>query len=114
MIKNIALFLVATSLFILLAPIGLVYWLLTRFRFWINGFFISLAIGIDQLWNVFAQYLFDDILITKSWYRFWVEDETISSVLWKNERDWTLKPLWNLLCKLLNFIDKDHCFKSIK
>lgn len=111
---NITLFLVASVLFIILAPIWLVYWIIIRLRFSLRWFFISLAIGIDQLGNVFVQYLFDDIMITKDWYKFGVEDETISSCLWKNKRDGTLKPLWKLLCKILWKIDKNHCLKSIK
>jgi len=114
LLKNLLLFLVAIAFFVVLAPIGFVYGLVTRLKFWVSGFFISMAIGIDQLWNVFAQYLFDDILIQKNGYKFGVEDETISSVLGKNKRDWTLKPLWKMMCCLLDKIDKNHCIKSIK
>ncbi len=112
-IQNLLLFIVATVLFIILAPIWLVYGILTRFNFSLSWFFLSLAISIDQLWNVFVQYLFDDIMIKKDWYKFGVEDETISHVLWVNQRDWTLTILWKALCCLLWKIDKDHCKKSI-
>lgn len=110
---NIALFVLATVLFIIIWPIGLMYGILTRFNFSLIGLFVSLAISIDQLGNVFTQYLFDDVMIRKWWYKFWVEDETISSVLWKNQRDWTLTGLWKLLCDTLDRIDQDHCKKSI-
>ncbi len=71
-----------------------------------------MAIGIDQLWNVFAQYLFDDIMITKDGVRFGDEDKTISWTLWMNKKKWTLKWTGKLLCKILWYIDKDHCIKS--
>lgn len=130
-LKNIALFLVATVLFIILGPIGFLYWLITRLKFWLSNFFFALAISIDQLWNTFAQYLLDDIMITKDWYKFWDVDDTVSRVLGVNQRDWTLKKPWKMLCRLLSVVENlpdiikklinkkhkfkrvDHCKKSI-
>lgn len=110
---NILLFLVASVLFIVLAPIWLVYSIVTRFSFNLNALFISMAIWIDQLGNVFLQYLFDDIMIKKNWYKFGVDDETISSALGKNAKKKTLTGLWKFLCFILWKIDTNHCIKSI-
>lgn len=74
---------------------------------------LSLAKAIDQTWNAFCSDLFNFILINKSWYKFWNIDETISSVLGKNEKKETLLYCWKVLVWLLNYIDKEHCKKSI-
>jgi hypothetical protein len=79
-----------------------------------NKYFRLLAISIDQMGNVAMQDLFDDILITKNGYQFGNVDETISSVLGKNERQQTLKGLGKILVKLLNFIDSNHALNSIE
>jgi len=110
---NLLLFITAIILLVVVWPIGFLYGIFTRFSFNLSAFFKSLAIGIDQLWNVFVQYLFDDIMITKNWYKFGDEDETISHCLWINKLHWTLKPMGKLLCCLLDKIDKNHCEKSI-
>jgi hypothetical protein len=69
---------------------------------------------IDQMGNVTMQDLFDEILITKDDYTFGNVDETISSVLGKNERQFTLKGFGKALVKFLNFIDPNHALNSIE
>ncbi|MCF6349253.1 MAG: hypothetical protein L3J20_13320 [Flavobacteriaceae bacterium] len=44
------------------------------------------VLSIDQMGNVAMQDLFNDIFTIKNGYQFGNEDETISSVLGKNER----------------------------
>lgn len=110
---NILLFVVATILFAILWPIGFIYGIITRAKFGLSAFFKSLAISIDQLWNTFVQYLFDDVMITKDGYKFGNEDQTISHVLGVNKEEWTLKPMGKLLCCLLWKIDPHHCEKSV-
>ena len=73
----------------------------------------SVAVGIDQIWNVIWRDLFNRILIKKNGYKFWNVQETISSVLWHNEKDRTLTELGWRLVKVLDKIEKDHCKKSI-
>ena len=51
---------------------------------------------------------------TKDGYKFGNFNETISSALGKNERDKTLSKTGKLLVKILDFLDKNHCKKSIK
>jgi len=79
-----------------------------------NTYLRQLAISIDQMGNVAMQDLLDDILITKDGYTFGNVDETISSVLGKNERQLTLKGLGRALVKFLNFIDPNHALNSIE
>ncbi len=54
--------------------------------------------------------------LIKDWwsYEFGKENETISSALGKNERDKTLSKKGKLLVKILDFLDKNHCKKSMK
>lgn len=73
----------------------------------------SVAVGIDQIWNVIGRDLFNKILIKENGYKFWNVQETISSVLWHNEKDRTLTKLWWWLVGVLDKIEKDHCKKSI-
>lgn len=68
---------------------------------------------IDQLWNVVCRDLFNDILIKKGWHSFWDVRETISSVLWKNERTRTLTNTGQWLVKVLDTVEENHCQESI-
>lgn len=74
----------------------------------------KLAIMIDQTGNILCHEWFNKVLIqADSIAKFGITGETVSSVLGKNERDDTLKPLGKWLVKQLNKIEKDHCLKSI-
>ena len=57
--------------------------------------------------------LFNDILIKIGGYKFGNRQETISSVLGKNQRSNTLTRAGRILRFILDFIDKDHCLNSI-
>lgn len=101
------LFLIA---YILLLPLTIVNF------FFVNNkkkYFKSTAVNIDRFGNREFRTLFNRTLIQKTGYRFGDERETISSVLGKNERDKTLTKCGKVLVKILNFIDKNHCIKSI-
>ena len=80
----------------------------------VNEYFMLKAISVDQFGNVWASPLFNDIMKKKSGYAFGEEDETISSVLGKNKRDETLSTLGGILADTLDFIDENHCLKSIE
>jgi len=116
------LFLISIILSILTVPLGMVYTILKlsfKFKFGVlfrvsNGYFYRFALAIDQLGNVAMQDLFNDILIKRSGYKFGNVDETISSVLGKNERSSTLSGLGKMIVKLLNFIDPNHALNSIE
>jgi len=124
-VKNIMgflLFVISIVLTIVTVPLGMAY---TVFKFIFknkftlllkigNGYFYKVALSIDQLGNVAMQDLFNDIFILKNGYRFGYEDETISSVLGKNERSNTLSSLGKTITNLLNFIDPNHALNSIE
>lgn len=117
---GIILVILATFLLILLLPVGLtmnVILLLTFKRKWykqLNDSCMKIAISIDQLGNVVFQYPMNYLFISKSSIdRFGNEDETISSVLGKNERSGNLKYLGKVLGGVLNWIDPGHLEKSI-
>ena len=108
---NIVLYTVAYVLGILIIPIGMLYALFKPSR---GGYFFKLALSLDQLGNVAMGRLFNDILIYPNRDRFGDEDETISSVLGKNEINGTLRPLGQLLVDILDKFDKNHSIKSIE
>lgn len=116
------LFLIAVVLTVLTVPIGMIYTILKlsfRLKFGVlfkvsNGYFYRFALAIDQMGNVAMQDLFNDILISNDGYKFGNVDETISSVLGKNEKAGTLSGLGKILVKILNFIDPGHALNSIE
>lgn len=80
-----------------------------------KGYFKDSAINIDRFGNREFRYSLNKYLITEnSPYRFGNIEETISSVLGKNEISDNLTTLGKLLCWLLDKIEKNHCIKSIK
>lgn len=83
-----------------------IYWHLDRL-------FLSGAISIDTLGNVLFQHLFNVTLRKEDGYKFGKIGETVSSVLGKNQRDNTLTKAGKLLCFILDFLDENHCEKSI-
>ncbi len=77
-------------------------------------YFLIIAISIDQMGNVIMQELFNDILIKKAGCQFGNEDETISSVLGKNQQSETLTLIGRALNRALNWLDKGHSMKAIQ
>jgi hypothetical protein len=80
----------------------------------INGFFKQTAIDIDRFGNHNFRTLLNLTLRTDEGYEFGNFNETISSALGKNQRDNTLTATGLIVCKILHWIDKNHCKKSIK
>jgi hypothetical protein len=80
----------------------------------LDKYFLYLAISKDQTANVEMQYLFNDIFILKNGYKFGNEDETISSVLGKNNRKGTFRDAGDLLDSTLDIFEKNHSIKSIE
>lgn len=78
-----------------------------------KNYFRSTAVNIDKFGNREFRTLWNCTLCIKNGYRFGNQEETISSVLGKNERDETLTKTGKILVFILNVIDKDHCRKSI-
>ncbi len=75
--------------------------------------FLSIATSVDASGNVICKDLFNLVLIKKSGYQFGGRKETISSVLGKNQRDGTLSKLGVKVCDVLDWLDEEHCFRSI-
>ena len=121
-IISIVLAIVALLLFIVLAPFGVLYGVGASFvRVNIGegfqkiaGYFMSIAISIDQTGNVFCKELFNDTLIRPKGYPFGNEDETISSVLGKNKLTNTLTWAGKSLDWVLNLFERDHSVISIE
>ena len=78
------------------------------------GYFKSSAVNLDRFGNSEFRTLFNLTLKKKEGYKFGNMEETISSVLGKNQRDNTLSFAGKVLVFILDTIDKNHCKKSIK
>ncbi|MCX8472873.1 MAG: hypothetical protein ORN85_04410 [Sediminibacterium sp.] len=105
-------------LFFITVPFGLVYAIFAlifrrSFKFFGN-FVLKIAIVLDILGNVTMQFIFNDYLITKDGHKFGEINETISSVLGKNQLMGTLKKPGKTLIKFLEVIEEEHCLNSIK
>ncbi len=71
------------------------------------------AMSLDVFANVHASEIFNDILIKKGGYKFGNKQETISSVMGKNQRDGTLTIIGKGLRIILDVIEYGHCILSI-
>lgn len=110
---GIILNLVARILIYILSPIAYVYGFFETSTKDFDRFNYQIAYAKDCCANVQMQYLFSALFITKIGYHFGNINESISSVLGKNERDGTLTNVGKLLVYILDFFDKNHCQKSI-
>lgn len=106
--------LVAYLLFMVFAPFGILYQVITNLR-GVNKYFFDIAVCIDQAGNVVCRKLLDLIMI-KSYGQipFGNPDETISSVIGKNHANGSLTWCGWGLYKLLNKIEKDHSENAIE
>ena len=130
LLHSLILLLVALALAVVLLPLGL---LRTLGEIWFRvfipsgknspskkglwylwGIFRSVAIWIDQIGNSVCRDMLNRLLITSGWYSFGKVQETISSVLGKNQETGTLTFFWAMIVKLLDTLDKNHCKDSIQ
>jgi len=119
---GLILFIISVVLTVVTVPLGVLYTVvkfISEGKFALlfkvaNGYFYHFALAIDQMGNVAMQDLFNDILIKKGGYKFGDVNETISSVLGKNERLKTLASLGKALVMFLHFIDPNHALNSIE
>ena len=91
---------------------GVIFSILSKNRN--KRYFVHIAVSIDQLGNVVCAPLFNCTLIKKTGYKFGNVDETISSVLGKNELTNTLTFIGKGLCAFLNILEKNHVQKAIE
>jgi len=119
---GILLLIIAIVLFVVLAPLGLLFNLFYYFykrKFFkafkeVNTDMFYIALSIDQLGNTVFKHLFNWALRKKDGYRFGNPDETISGVLGKNKLIGTLTTTGKVLDWILNKIDKNHSINSIE
>ena len=121
---GILLYIIATILWMVLTPIN---WIIVCLKHGIsNNYFLETAIDIDKFGNRnFRAFLNFSMVKSLRKYRdidrfYFVEpykfgnvNETISSVLGKNQRLGTLSNFGKITCKTLDFLDKNHCKNSI-
>jgi len=91
-------------------PLSLINWFFVKNK---KGYFESSAINLDKFGNREFRTLFNKVLIFEDGCKFGNINETISSVLGRNELKGTLTKSGKILVWILDKIDKDHCFKSI-
>lgn len=88
-----------------------------RLQSWevVKSWLWSIAYALDQLGNVIVQHLFNVWMITpESSHHFGNPDETVSSVMGKNERAGTLSPSGKLLVSILHWLDPNHSIDAIE
>ena len=79
-----------------------------------KGYFRSTALSIDIWANFEFRTLWNTQLRVDGGYEFGRVGETISSALGKNQRDKTLTTYGKILVAILDFLDENHCKKSIR
>ena len=108
---GIILYIVAILLWIILTPIN---WVIVSFKYGLsNAYFKETAIDIDKFGNRNFRTFFNVTMKIKGGYMFGNVNETISSVLGKNQRNGTLSWFGKCICFVLDKLDKNHCKKSI-
>lgn len=112
---GILLTLVAATLSIIFYPIALIYSLFrySKFSYFFKHYF-NIALSIDQAGNVVCQYLLNDIMIKKGGSEFGNTDESVSSVIGKNQETNTLTLVGKGLNWILNSLQSNHSVKAIE
>lgn len=102
---------IAYILLLILSPVGFIWAIFTRPK----DYFWRIAISLDQLGNVICAEAMNFLLIQPfSKYKFGNPDETISSVLGKNQLHDRLKPFGKWVVEVLGRLDENHSIKSIE
>ena len=96
--------------YILYLPLSIINWLFVKNK---SGYFKSSAINLDKFGNREFRTLFNKMLINDKGHRFGDIEETISSVLGKNQLACTLTKCGLVLVWILDKIENDHALKSI-
>ena len=113
---NLILVILAKLLYLVFEPISFVYVNFFKKKFtWkrLNGYFREQAVAIDRFGNSQYRSLLNAWFVGENGYKHGNINETISSVLGKNQRDKTLTISGKILTKILDTIDKNHCVNSI-
>ena len=113
---NFILVILAKLLYLVVEPINFIYVIIIKKKFsWkrLNGYFRNEALAIDRFGNSQYRSLFNTWFVKEKGYKHGNINETISSVLGKNQRDETLTKFGMLITKILDRMDENHCKKSI-
>lgn len=112
---GVVLFIIAILLFIPLTGINLAL-VVVKNPSWktVDGYFYQTSIDIDRFGNRNLRSLLNATLIIGSENGFGDPRETISSVLGKNQQTNTLTTSGQWLLRLLDWLDENHCEKSVK
>ena len=113
---NFILIILAKLLYLAVGPFNFFYVILIKKKFtWkrLNGYFREQAIAIDRFGNSQYRSLLNAWFVKENGYQHGNINETISSVLGKNQRDETLTKFGMLITKILDRMDENHCKKSI-
>jgi 8-oxo-dGTP diphosphatase len=114
---GLLMFILSIALSIITIPFGLLFGVFyTLYKSSIIGlgeYFVKMAISIDQSGNVIIQHLFNTIWIKEDGYKFGNRDETISSVIGKNQIIGKLTYFGKLINNILDYIDPNHSLNSI-
>jgi hypothetical protein len=120
---GVILYLLSQILGLFLAPIGVVYGLISGFyrHHFDTGLsnadrkFLLMAVGFDMYGNVVCAELFNALLITSaSTHKFGRWGETISYVIGVNLLSGTLSKTGRALNAVLDFFDKGHAKKAVE
>ena len=105
---GVLLFIIAYILFL---PLTIINFFVVENK---KGYFKSSAINIDKFGNrEFRTLLNKTLIFESSAFQFGNINETISSVLGKNQKLGLLTKTGKVICFILDFLDKNHCEKSI-
>ena len=113
---NFILVILAKLLYLTVEPINFFYVIFVKKKFYwkrLNGYFREEAVAIDRFGNYQYHSLFNTWFVKENGYKHGNINETISSVLGKNQRDETLTKFGMLITKILDRMDENHCKKSI-
>ena len=129
LIKSLVLFWVAGILSIVLLPLGILWTIgeiivriftseqkksaFAKSIWFLTATLHSLALWLDQIGNAVCRDLFNRLLIEEDWYKFGKVQETISSVLGKNQMLDTLSLCGWIVVSILELFEEEHCLKSI-
>lgn len=105
----------ATIILYLFSGVFMIYSLIRSKSFKeVNKYFFKIAVSVDQLGNVMAASMLNDMLIKHDGYKFGDEDETISSVIGRNMKSNTLTIAGRVVRYVLDKIEYNHCINSIE
>ena len=113
---NFILVILAKVLYLVVEPINFIYVILIKKKFtWkrLDGYFRNESLAIDRFGNSQYRSLFNAWFVAEKGYKHGNINETISSVLGKNQRDDTLTKFGMLITKILDRMDENHCKESI-